>query len=118
MPLYSFICLKCGAKDERIRAMQNAGKECMCVKCGARMNRDFAADIPHAANDYKKPIHSDSLAIHPDQREEHEKVFPDIKLDSQNRPVFDNFAAHESYMKTCNIVKERKKVKPKGKRIA
>ena len=117
MPSYSFVCPKCGAKDERVRAMQNAGKKCMCV-CGVKMNRDFAIDIPHAANDYKKPIHSDSLAISPDQRKEHEKAFPNIKLDAQNRPVFDNFQAHESYMKKCNIVKERKKIKPKGMRIA
>lgn len=117
MPLYSFICSKCGTKDERVRAMKNAGKACMCT-CGAKMNRDFAADLPHAANDYKKPIHSDSLAINPCQRAEHEKIFPDVKLDNQCRPIFNNFQAHESYMKKCNIVKERQKTKPRGKRIA
>ena len=117
MPIYSFTCPKCGVKDERVRAMKNADKKCMCA-CGAKMDRDFSADIPHAANDYKKPIHSDSLAISPSQRAEHEKLFPDIKLDNQNRPIFDNFQNHESYMKKCNIVKERKKIRPRGKRIA
>ena len=117
MPLYSFVCPECNARDERIRAMQNAGKVCKC-KCGVKMNRDFTADVPHAPNTYKRPIHSDSLAISPDQRAEHLKIFPDIKLDNQHRPIFDNFASHESYMKKCNIVKERQKTKPKGKRIA
>lgn len=117
MPIYSFICSKCGAKDERVRAMQNANKVCKCI-CGTNMNRDFAADIPHAANDYKKPIHSDSLAINPSQRVEHEKLFPNVKLDAQCRPVFDKFSEHQKYLNQCNIVKERKKIKPKGKRIA
>jgi len=117
MPLYSFVCPKCGAKDERVRAMQNAGKICKC-RCGTDMNRDFAADIPHAANDYKREIHSDSLAISPSQRAEHLKIFPNIKLDNQNRPVFDKFSEHQKYLNQCNIVKERKKIKPRGKRIA
>ena len=117
MPLYSFRCPKCGTKDERMRAMQNADKMCVC-SCGAKMNRDFAADMPFASGDYKRAVHSDSLAISPEQREEHLKTFPNIKLDSQNRPVFDNFQAHENYIKKCNIVKERQRIKPKGKRIA
>lgn len=118
MPLYSFLCPKCDAKEERVRAMQNAGKKCMCTECGTKMNRDFAADIPHAANDYRKPIHSNSLAINPEQRAEHLQKFPNIKLDSQCRPIFDNFQAHQKYLDKCNIVKERKKIKPKGVRIA
>jgi len=118
MPLYSFQCPKCGATDERVRRMKNADKKCMCTECGTKMNRDFKADMPFASGDYKRAVHSDSLAIHPDQREEHLKTFPNIKLDSQNRPVFDNYQNHEAYLKKCNIVKERKKIKSKGKRIA
>lgn len=118
MPLYSFRCPKCENKEERVRAMKNADKRCMCIKCGIKMNRDFTADIPHASGDYKREIHSDSLAINPDQRAEHLQKFPNIKLDSQNRPVFDNFQNHQAYLNRCNIVKERKKIKPKGKRIA
>jgi len=118
MPLYSFKCPECGAKDECVRAMQNAGKKCMCT-CGTKMVRDFAADLPFASGgDYSRPIHSDSLAINPEQRSEHEKLFPDIKLDSQCRPVFDKFGPHQDYLNKCNLVKDRKKVKPKGVRIA
>lgn len=117
MPIYSFICPKCNTREEYIRHMKNAGKVCIC-KCGAHMNRDFAADMPFASGDYKRAVHSNSLAINPDQRAEHEQRFPDIKLDKQNRPIFDNFQKHQAYLDKCNIVKERKKVKPKGVRIA
>jgi len=120
MPVYSFICPKCENKDERVRAMQNAGKRCICTSCGAKMNRDLKADLPFASGgDYgNRTIHSDSLAINPCQREEHLKAFPNIKLDSQSRPVFDNYRDHQNYLDRCNIVKERKKIRPKGKRIA
>lgn len=120
MPVYSVVCPKCKTEDERVRAMKDAGKPCICKECGARMNRDFIADIPFASGgDYgSRTIHSDSLAIAPSQRAEHEKAFPDIKLDNQCRPVFDNFSAHQKYLDKCNIVKERKKIKPKGRRIA
>jgi putative FmdB family regulatory protein len=117
MPLYSFICSKCYESKERILPMRDADKPQFC-ECGYQMRRNFQADIPHAPNTYKKPIHSDSLAINPEQRAEHEKIFPDIKLDSQCRPVFDNFQSHQRYLDKCNLVKERKKIRPKGKRIA
>jgi len=118
MPAYSFICPKCENKEERVRAMKNSGKKCMCTVCGIKMNRDLKTDVPFASGDYKRAVHSDSLAISPDQREEHLKTFPNIKLDSQNRPVFDHFQKHQAYLNKCNIVKERKKIKPKGVRIA
>jgi len=117
MPVYSFYCPECGNKEESVRTMQNSGKVCKCV-CGAKMNRNFSADVPHTSKEYKRPIHSDSLAIHPDQRAEHLKMFPDIRLDSQCRPIFDTFSSHQKYLDKCNLVKDRKKVKPRGKRIA
>lgn len=119
MPTYSFVCSECNDKQEVIRSMKDSDRPQLCI-CGADMNRDFTVDIPFASGgDYgSRAIHSDSLAINPDQRIEHEKLFPDIKLDSQCRPVFDNFSAHESYLKKCNLVKERKRVKPKGVIIA
>ena len=113
MPFYSFKCSKCEVKEERLRAMKDAGKDCKCRRCGAKMNRDLQTDIPFMSGDYKRAVHSDSLAISPDQRAEHLQKFPNIKLDNQNRPVFDNFSAHEDYMKKCNIVKERQRTKSK-----
>lgn len=118
MPTYSFAC-SCGIKTECVRAMKDSNKRCMCTSCGAKMNRNLRADLPFASGDYHQgAIHSDSLAISPDQRAEHLQKFPNIKLDSQCRPVFDNFQKHQAYLDKCNIVKERKKIKPKGVRIA
>lgn len=120
MPLYSFICLGCKTKGGYIHPMKKCDMVHKCPKCGFKMVRDFQADIPFASGgDYgSRAIHSDSLAIAPSQRAEHEKLFPDITLDNQNRPVFDKFSSHEKYLKQCNLVKERKKIKPKGVRIA
>jgi len=117
MPVYSFICSKCENREERVCAMQNAGKRCMCTSCGTKMNRDLQADLPFASGDYHHgAIHSDSLAISPDQRAEHLKMFPNIKLDKQHRPVFDNFQKHQAYLDKCNIVKERKKIKSRTRK--
>jgi hypothetical protein len=60
---------------------------------------------------YTKPIHSDALAIHPDQRAEHEKLFPDIRIDSECRPIFDNFTKHEAYLKKTGFRKETQKIR-------
>lgn len=90
-----------------------------CSKCDIKMIRDYTADLVFASGgDYSKPIHSDSLAINPEQRAEHERRFPNIKLDNQHRPVFDNYPNHQDYLDKCNLVKERQKTKPKGRRIA
>ena len=118
MPIYSFICSKCWKHEERVLSMQKADKHQFCKHCGYLLQRDFQTDIPFASGDYKRAVHSNSLAIAPSQREEHLKTFPDIKLDSQDRPVFDNFSKHQAYLDKCNLVKERKKIKPKGVRIA
>jgi len=119
MARYSFVCPKCGVKEGVVRPMVDAEKPWRCTRCNVKMNRDFQADIPFMSGDYHNgAVHSDSLAISPDQRAEHLQKFPNIKLDSQNRPVFDNFQNHQAYLDKCNIVKERKKIKPKGVRIA
>lgn len=111
MPVYSFRCTHCGNTDERVRAMKNCNKACKC-KCGEVMSRDIPADVPFVSGgEYHKAIHSDSLAISPDQVAEHKKLFPNIKLDNECRPIFDNFKDHDSYLKKCGFKKERQKIK-------
>ena len=99
--------------------MKDCDRPQLCI-CGKDMIRDFGTDLVNAGGkDYRKAIHSDSLAISPDQRVEHERLFPDIKLDKQCRPVFDNFTRHEAYLKKTGFVKEPQKIKRSGaKRIA
>lgn len=66
----------------------------------------------HGAS-YHKAIHSDALAIHPDQRKEHERQHPDIKIDEKCRPIFDNFKAHDKYLEDTGYVKNRAPNKPR-----
>ena len=113
MPIYSFACPKCDYKCEVSRSMRFCEEPLPCI-CGVDMVRDFAADLINVGVDsYAKPIHSDALAISPSQRAEHERKFPDIKLDDQCRPVFDNYRPHQDYLDKCNLVKSRNR---KGKR--
>lgn len=82
-------------------------------------NKDMRWDLNIAIHgNYKQPIYSDALAISPTQIAEHERLFPNIRLDKACRPIFNNFTDHEAYMKKCGIVKHPQKIKPKGKRIA
>jgi putative FmdB family regulatory protein len=117
MPRYCFVCSKCGIKIEVIRPMVESNDPWSCV-CGNRnMRRNFQAEDFFASGDYKRPVHSDSLAISPTQVAEHQKLFPDIKLDEQCRPVLDNFQKHEAYLKQTGFIKHPGKRKRKGKII-
>lgn len=86
-----------------------------CPECGGDLRWDLNISIH---GNYRIPIHSDSLAISPGQRAEHLQKFPNIELDKQHRPVFNQFREHQKYLDDCNIVKERQKLKPRGVRIA
>jgi len=118
MPQYTFICPKCKIRGE-VFAHMDDDPACTCV-CGADMVRDYQTDLVNVGGrDYHKAIHSDAMAISPTQVAEHKRLFPDIEIDSQCRPVFDNFTKHEDYMKKCGIVKTPQKIKRSGaKRIA
>jgi len=86
-----------------------------CPSCGADMRWDLNIGIH---GNYQRPVHSDALAISPTQIAEHERLFPNIRLDKACRPIFEKFIDHEAYMKKCGIIKHPQKTKPKGKRIA
>lgn len=98
--------------------MKDAQKHWRCT-CGKAMQRDYSGERVNAGGkDYSRPIHSDALAISPTQRAEHERIFPNVKLDNQCRPVFDKFGPHEDYLKKTGFKKLPGKQKRKGKRIA
>ena len=111
MAIHSFVCDDCMilVEDENTKCVH------VCPKCGGDMRWDLNISIH---GNYRTPIHSDSLAIHPDQRAEHEQRFPYIRLDDEHRPVFDNFTNHERYLRETGFRKETQKLKPKGIRIA
>ena len=82
------------------------------------MMRDFRADVPAAGNrDYVKPIHSDSLAVMPSQVKEHQRLHPDVELDSQCRPVFTNYQQHQKYLDKCGFIKQPQKRRKRGRKI-
>ncbi len=117
MPIYCFSC-KCGEDIEVVRPMSQSGEFQMCV-CGKKMNRDYQAmNIMSGNKEYGKAIISDSLAMNPNQIPEHNRLFPDIKVLPDGRPVFDNYQKHDAYLKKTGFEKARKKIKKKGKRIA
>lgn len=118
MPTYCEKCPKCGHKQEHICVIENCDKRVKCDRCGEWMQRDYQAEQVRVGNkEYNKPIHSDSLAIMPSQRKEHEKLFPNIKLDNENRPVFTNFKDHNDYLERTGFIKQRQKIKRKATRI-
>lgn len=119
MPRYNFRCPRCDKQEEVIRPMADAEKPWRCPGCNVKMARDFQTDLPFASGgNYKKPIISDSLAVSANQVEEHRQLFPDVKILSDGRPVFENFQQHNSYLKKTGFYKKRQRTKPKAKRIA
>lgn len=104
MRLHSYKCADCGLhfSDKAVNAPN-------CPNCKSNKT---AMDCHIAIHgNYRHPIHSDSLAIHPSQRAEHREMFPNIEVDKLNRPVFDNFVDHEAYLKRCNLIKHRQKLR-------
>ena len=110
MITHYFTCDSCGVtvQDTSTKGVHS------CPICGGDMRWDLNISIH---GNYKHPIHSDALAIHPDQRAEHEREFPNVRLDGQSRPVFDNYVNHEAYLKKTGFVKQRQKIRNKGKKI-
>jgi hypothetical protein len=78
----------------------------MCQFCFKEMQRDRAADMPRVHGDsYSTPLHSDALAIHPSQRAEHQRLYPNVPLDKENRPVLSSYSQAEKYYDKRGIVK-------------
>ena len=118
MLFYSFICEKCGQKRVQLREVELRNDPLICL-CGELMHRDFQTDLPAVgggAKKYRKPIISDSLAINPNQVGEHRKLFPDVKILDDGRPVFEDFKTHDAYLEKTGFVKQRQKTKHRTKK--
>lgn len=118
MPTYCYRCLNCKATSEVVRPMKKYHEPFKCPECGIEMVRNYAAERPNIGDkEYSRPIHSDSLAIMPSQVEEHKKKFPNIKLDSECRPIFDNYREHQKYLDATGFRKARQQIKRRGKKL-
>ncbi len=111
MVLHEFVCDGCKIVETDTDTMSLH----ICPNCGEYMR--WNTNIATHGN-YEHPIHSDALAITPDQVEEHKREFPNVRLDGALRPVFDNYTNHEAYLKKTGFVKQTQKIRNKGKRIA
>ncbi len=90
-----------------------------CMFCGGSLSAGFIPRKSFNVGDkmYLHPIHSDSMAIHPEQATEHRRLFPGIKLDNEYRPVFESVKQHDKYLNDCGCVKLPQKIRAKGKRV-
>lgn len=103
MAVHRFVC-SCGKtlEDTTTKGIH------ACPKCGEDMGLDCRVAIH---GNYQHPVHSDSLAISPNQIAEHKKLFPNIDLDNQCRPIFNNFTKHEAYLKKTGFRKLPQKIR-------
>lgn len=113
MPIYEFKCDECGKIEEIICSVKELDNLKPPICCKQKMYRIYSFNAGN--KDYFKPIHSDSLAIMPDQVAEHRRLFPDIEIDSENRPVFTKFRQHENYLKKTGFEKVPQKIKRRSK---
>jgi putative FmdB family regulatory protein len=119
MPCYEYKCPACGWNDEIVKPMSASNTVETCRQCGEVMVRDYAAEGVHcSADSYSREIHSDALAICANQREEHQRLYPDVPLDAADRPVFSNFRQHDEYLAKRGIHKPQGRMKRPSKRIA
>ncbi len=83
----------------------------ICPRCGAEMAMDCRIAIH---GNYQHPVHSDSLAIMPSQVAEHKQLFPNIELDDEQRPIFDNYTEHQKYLDATGFQKLPQKIRRAG----
>lgn len=110
---YDYYCTDCDC-----RFTGSLSDTLNCPSCNSEEIGLLPGSVRIGGGDYKTPIHSDSLAINPSQVTEHRKLFPNIEIDKQCRPVFNNYAQHKKYLNATGFVKLRQKIKPKGERVA
>jgi len=116
-----YYCPNCDADMDmnEVCITMRAHETNLCDVCGARgyVGKMVGHTIGIGGRQYFHPLHSDSLAINPCQIAEHRKLFPNIDIDSEGRPIFENYRQHDNYLEKCNIDKKTQRTKAKGRRI-
>ncbi len=123
MPFYLFRCSEHNTEAEIFCTMSKCPREGMgeypeCPDCGKEMARDFMEERGgKGCKKYGQPFVSQAMAISPDQIEEHGRLFPDVKVQSDGCITFDSVAQHDKYLKATGFHKEPQRIKAKGVRI-
>lgn len=124
MPFYDFQCQEHKTTKEIFCTMselpvEGSGDCPKCPECHKEMTRDYMSERGGAGcKKYSKPFVSDAMAMSPDQIPEHNRLFPDIKVEPDGRPSFDSYRQHDDYLKKTGFRKIAQKIKPKGRVIA
>ena len=115
MPQYCYKCPECRYFDINVRNMSDLEPDIICFDCGTKMVRDYRAEgVKIGIHEYDGGHVSDSLGMHPEQIPEHQKRFPDIKVQSDGRPVFRDTNQHSKYLDTIGWEKKPSKLKRKA----
>ena len=115
MALYEFKCPNCGTIDGIVTPIKDMPTEMQCEKCKTSMRRIYNFSVGNKG--YARPLHSDSLAINPQQIPEHKKLFPNIDIDNEGRPIFHNVKEHDDYLNKTGFVKKSQRIRANGKNI-
>lgn len=119
MPFFNFKCDVCGFERDTLRGVSRIEEEVLCQECGgsttvigeSENNLNFVVD-PHAGGKfYPHEFHSDALGMAPSQVAEHKRLFPEIPIDSECRPVFTNFKDHDNYLTATGFSKQKQRVR-------
>lgn len=117
MPVYCFVCPKCGRKAERLRQMKDSALPEICPR-GCKqlrptapeskfveweyvpMRRDLQSEqLGSTGNDFDKPILSESMGVAPSQVAEHRRLHPDIPLTADGRVILRSHGERKRIMR-------------------
>ena len=108
---WTFVCKTCGRIIEKDQDPYDGNYSVEC--CDKHMDRVYPDSKIFNINGgtYLHTKYSDAMAVSMSQIAEHKVLFPDIKMDNQGRPGFDNVQQQDKYLNTCGMVKHPQKIK-------
>lgn len=109
--VHSFVCNK-HLRDIVVEDTNCKGVH-KCPECGKDMYWDLGGNVS-GRGDYEHI--SDSLAIHPDDTNEHHKLFPSVGLTKEGQPIFTSVRQQERYAERCGFHKKRQRLRNLGRK--
>ena len=107
MPLYYYLCEKCGHAKQEVRPIDQRGTPSLC-SCGSVLIRDYAREAGATITDWTDPILSDGAGVHPDQvgeaRAEAKKHGIPVEYTSDGRAIFTSHTQRKKALKKLGLV--------------